>query len=159
MGTSSASTLDVVAENCLNTLAKIEYDKNLQACLAAVRSGETESAKAKILLRDIIDDNIALNYVFLGLVVTGDGGETKYQSSALTVPEEIVAEAKDQTRLVHHFLFRPSPIRRLPFSRSAVLSRKRFLFLGISAAELFGLYAQQRNIFQQRPALGKSARI
>ena len=105
VGTSSASTLDVVAENCLNTLAKIEYDKNLQACLAAVRSGETESAKAKILLRDIIDDNIALNYVFLGLVVTGDGGETKYQSSALTVPEEIVAEAKDKLGSCTTFFF------------------------------------------------------
>ncbi len=105
VGTSSASTLDVVAENCLNTLAKIEYDKNLQTCLAAVRSGETETAKAKILLRDIIDDNIALNYVFLGLVVTGDGGETKYQSSALTVPEEIVAEAKDKLGSCTTFFF------------------------------------------------------
>lgn len=95
LGISAANTLNVISDNSLNAVAKIEYDERLQTLLLQSVSPSADS-DIKNQIRDVIDDHISLNSLFLGFSVVSEKNGQVFQSSAFTLGNAFLEEARSE---------------------------------------------------------------
>ena len=109
-GKTAVTSLDIISENCLNTVAKIEYDKNMQKLLFEERTYGKTTLQAKQEIRDIIDSSIALNMPFMGFAIS-DAKETVHQSTSFLIEQKIIDQAIVllEDEYTSFFLYNDSP--------------------------------------------------
>ena len=95
---SSIAALNITSENCLNSIAKIEYDKNIQQLLFDEIENTPSYADLKTEIRNIIDDNITLNMVFMGFCILNENLEILHQSTAMPIEPVILPSATEKIK-------------------------------------------------------------